>query len=213
MELNYWTGDRIRKRHATTTGAGRWSVVLRRADGSKRTMHPRHVVMATGRKRHLRACPIFRRLQNFRGTVLHSSQYDDGEALEGQERAHHRHRQQRPRHRAGSAFERRARSRWCSAARRMIVNVEPSAQLALRALRRRTAAGGLRSDHDVGPAGAGAEEPHRCSPSRQRRSTRSCSTGWSASASGSISARTARAGSSSISPAAAATTSMSAART
>ena len=31
-----------------TKGEERWSVVLRRADGTRREMHPRHVVMATG---------------------------------------------------------------------------------------------------------------------------------------------------------------------
>src|SRR5712671_2176276 len=44
MELNYWTG--IEFEGGTYDDAeGRWSVALRRADGSKRAMRPRHVVM------------------------------------------------------------------------------------------------------------------------------------------------------------------------
>ena len=35
MELNYWTGDRVRERQLRR-GEGRWSVVLRRADGFER---------------------------------------------------------------------------------------------------------------------------------------------------------------------------------
>jgi hypothetical protein len=64
MELNYWTGTEF-ERGSYNEAEGRWSVVLRRPDGSTRTMHPRHVVMATG------------------GTVLHSSQYSDGEEWSG----------------------------------------------------------------------------------------------------------------------------------
>jgi cation diffusion facilitator CzcD-associated flavoprotein CzcO len=53
-------------------------VVLRRADGSQRTMHPRHVVMATGVS-GIPSLPDIPTLKNFAGTVLHSSQYTDGE--------------------------------------------------------------------------------------------------------------------------------------
>ena len=53
-------------------------MVLRRADGSQRTMHPRHVVMATGVS-GIPNLPDIPTLKNFAGTVLHSSQYTDGE--------------------------------------------------------------------------------------------------------------------------------------
>ena len=59
-------------------------MVLRRADGSKREMHPRHVVMATGVS-GIPNLPDIPSLKNFAGTVLHSSQYGDGEDVEGQE--------------------------------------------------------------------------------------------------------------------------------
>src|SRR4030088_1088641 len=77
MELNYWTG--IEFEVGTYDDAeGRWSVTLRRADGSKRAMRPRHVVMATGVS-GIPNLPDIPSLKNFAGTVLHSSRYGDGE--------------------------------------------------------------------------------------------------------------------------------------
>jgi cation diffusion facilitator CzcD-associated flavoprotein CzcO len=76
MELNYWTATEFES-GSYDDQAGRWTAVLRRADGSKRTMHPRHIVMATGAS-GIASLPHIPSLQNFRGTVLHSSQYTDG---------------------------------------------------------------------------------------------------------------------------------------
>jgi putative flavoprotein involved in K+ transport len=81
MELNFWTGTEF-ERGSYDEAEGRWSVVLRRADGSRRKMHPRHVVMATGVS-GIPNLPEIAGLNNFAGTVLHSSQYDDGEAWKG----------------------------------------------------------------------------------------------------------------------------------
>jgi Pyridine nucleotide-disulphide oxidoreductase len=53
-------------------------VTLRRADGSRRTMHPRHVVLATGVS-GIPNLPDIASLKDFNGTVLHSSQYSDGD--------------------------------------------------------------------------------------------------------------------------------------
>jgi thioredoxin reductase len=81
MELNYWTGTEF-ERGSYNEAEGRWSVVLRRPDGSTRTMHPRHVVMATGVS-GIANVPDIPTLKNFAGTVLHSSQYSDGEEWSG----------------------------------------------------------------------------------------------------------------------------------
>src|ERR1700726_4091620 len=81
MELNYWTGTEFES-GAYDEVEGRWSVVLRRADGTTREMHPRHVVMATGVS-GIPNLPDIPGLKNFAGTVLHSSQYGDGEAWQG----------------------------------------------------------------------------------------------------------------------------------
>jgi cation diffusion facilitator CzcD-associated flavoprotein CzcO len=81
MELNYWTATEFES-GTYDEKQERWSVVLRRADGSKRTMHPRHVVMATGVS-GIPSLPDIPTLKNFTGTVIHSSQYTDGEAWRG----------------------------------------------------------------------------------------------------------------------------------
>ena len=81
MELNYWTGTEF-EGGSHDEAVGRWSVSLRLADGSKRVMHPHHVVMATGVS-GIPNLPDIPSLRNFAGAVLHSSQYDDSEAWKG----------------------------------------------------------------------------------------------------------------------------------
>src|SRR3984893_3976140 len=81
MELNYWTATEF-EGGSYDENQQRWSVVLRRADGSKRTMRPRHVVMATGVS-GIPSLPDIPSLKNFTGTVIHSSQYTDGEEWRG----------------------------------------------------------------------------------------------------------------------------------
>jgi cation diffusion facilitator CzcD-associated flavoprotein CzcO len=127
MELNYWPGMELA---GGTYDArdGRWTVTLRRADGTTRQMHPRHVVMATGVS-GIPSIPDIPTLKNFGGTVLHSSQYDDGERWKGK--------------RAlvigtGNSGHDIAQDLWSSGAQvtlvqrspTLIVNIEPSAQLA-----------------------------------------------------------------------------------
>jgi hypothetical protein len=81
MELNYWSGTEF-EGGTHDEQEERWSVVLRRADGTKREMRPRHVVMATGVS-GIPSLPDIPTLRNFGGTVLHSSRYNDGEAWRG----------------------------------------------------------------------------------------------------------------------------------
>jgi cation diffusion facilitator CzcD-associated flavoprotein CzcO len=80
MELNYWTGTEF-EGGSYDESAQRWTVTLSRA-GEKRVMHPRHVVMATGVSGipHLPEIPA---LRDFKGTVLHSSQYTDAAPWKG----------------------------------------------------------------------------------------------------------------------------------
>ncbi|MDA9467939.1 flavin-containing monooxygenase [Bradyrhizobium sp. CCBAU 53415] len=81
MELNFWTGTEFES-GAYDDATGRWTVTLRRSDGSKRIMHPHHVVMATGVS-GIANIPSIPTLDNFRGTLLHSSRYEDGETWTG----------------------------------------------------------------------------------------------------------------------------------
>jgi cation diffusion facilitator CzcD-associated flavoprotein CzcO len=81
MELNFWTETEF-EGGSYDEKAGRWTVTLRGADGSKRTMHPRHVVLATGVS-GIPSVPDIAGLKDFSGKVMHSSQYDDGENWKG----------------------------------------------------------------------------------------------------------------------------------
>ena len=126
MELNYWTATEF-EGGTYNEKEGRWSVVLRRADGTKREMHPRHVVMATGVS-GIPSLPDIPTLRNFGGTVLHSSQYDDGEAWRGKKAlvigsGNSGHDIAQDLHSSGAKVTLVQRSST------LIVNVEPSAQL------------------------------------------------------------------------------------
>ena len=81
MELNYWTSTEFAG-GSYDEAEGRWSVTLRRTDGTTRTMHPKHVVLATGVS-GIPNWPDIPSLKNFAGSVLHSSRYDDGENWKG----------------------------------------------------------------------------------------------------------------------------------
>lgn len=81
MELNFWTATEF-EGGSYDEQQQRWTVTLRRADGTRRTMHPRHVVLATGVS-GIPSVPEIAGLKDFRGTVMHSSQYDDGENWKG----------------------------------------------------------------------------------------------------------------------------------
>ncbi|HYZ45159.1 MAG TPA: NAD(P)/FAD-dependent oxidoreductase [Xanthobacteraceae bacterium] len=126
MELNYWAATEF-ERGSYDEKAKRWSVVLRRADGSTREMYPRHVVMATGAS-GIPSIPNIPSLREFRGKVLHSSQYDDGEAWKGKSvlvigSGNSGHDIAQDLHSAG------AKVTLVQRGSTMIVNVEPSAQL------------------------------------------------------------------------------------
>jgi cation diffusion facilitator CzcD-associated flavoprotein CzcO len=127
MELNYWTGNEFESGAYDET-EGRWSVVLRRADGSPREMHPRHVVMATGVS-GIPNLPDIPGLKKFAGTVLHSSQYGDGEAWKDKKAlvigtGNSGHDIAQDLHSSG------ARVTLVQRSSTLITNIEPSAQLA-----------------------------------------------------------------------------------
>jgi len=126
MELNYWTATEF-EGGAYNEKEGRWSVVLRRADGTKREMRPRHIVMATGVS-GIPSLPDIPTLCDFRGTILHSSQYEDGEAWRDKKAlvigsGNSGHDIAQDLHSSGAKVTLVQRSST------LIVNVEPSAQL------------------------------------------------------------------------------------
>ncbi|MGB3045478.1 MAG: NAD(P)/FAD-dependent oxidoreductase [Xanthobacteraceae bacterium] len=81
LELNFWTSTEF-EGGSYDEATGRWTVTLRRADNTAHVLHPRHIVMATGVS-GIPNLPDIPTLPDFAGTVLHSSQYTDGEAWRG----------------------------------------------------------------------------------------------------------------------------------
>jgi cation diffusion facilitator CzcD-associated flavoprotein CzcO len=81
MELNVWTGT-VFESGSYDEAQGCWTVMLRRADGTERALHPRHIVMATGVS-GIPNQPEIPSLRHFVGQVLHASQYDDGDNWTG----------------------------------------------------------------------------------------------------------------------------------
>jgi putative flavoprotein involved in K+ transport len=204
MELNYWTATEF-EGGSYDEAAGRWSVVLQRADGTKSRVQPRHVVMATGVS-GIPNLPDIPTLRDFSGTVLHSSQYDDGEAWSGKNvlvigSGNSGHDIAQDLHSSGAKVTLVQRNST------LIVNVEPSAQLPY-------------ALYDEGPSLEDCDLITTSVPlslakrshillTEQARSTRICWMRSNVRVSNSISAKMGRAGSSNTSPEAAAITSMS----
>ena len=127
LELNFWTSTEF-EAAVRDEASGHWTVTLRRGDGSTRTMHPRQVVLATGAS-GTPNLPDIPTLERFEGEVMHAGRYTDGARWAGR--------------RAlivgtGTSAHDIAQDLWSSGAAvtlvqrspTMIVNVEPSAQLA-----------------------------------------------------------------------------------
>ena len=126
MELNYWTGTEFES-GTYDEKEGRWSVRLKR-NGETRELRPRHVVMATGVS-GIPNIPEIPSLKDFSGTVLHSSQYKDGEAWRGKRAlvigtGNSGHDIAQDLHSSGAKVALVQRSPT------LITNIEPSAQLA-----------------------------------------------------------------------------------
>lgn len=81
MELNVWTETEF-EGGDYDAAARCWRVSLRCADGTRRVMQPKHIVMATGVS-GIPNIPDIPTLSNFDGQVMHSSGYQDGDAWAG----------------------------------------------------------------------------------------------------------------------------------
>jgi putative flavoprotein involved in K+ transport len=83
LDLNYWTGTELAGGRYDAKER-RWTVTLRRTDGSERILKPRHLIVATG----VSGIPIWPSvpgLDTFAGTVMHSGSYTSGEAWKGRQ--------------------------------------------------------------------------------------------------------------------------------
>lgn len=76
MELNIWTGTELVSADYDDA-ARRWTVTLKRADGTERIMRPRHVVFCNGVST-IPKMPKLPGLDSFAGEVRHSGSYGSG---------------------------------------------------------------------------------------------------------------------------------------
>jgi cation diffusion facilitator CzcD-associated flavoprotein CzcO len=81
MELNVWTDTELLE-SSYDDDSRRWTVRVRRADGSERALHPAHVILATGALGEPNV-PAFEGIEDFQGTVVHSSGHTGGEGWRG----------------------------------------------------------------------------------------------------------------------------------
>ncbi|RYE36219.1 MAG: monooxygenase, partial [Hyphomicrobiales bacterium] len=126
LELNFWTSTEF-EGGSYDAAAKAWTVSLRLADGTQRKMHPRHIVMATGVS-GIPNIPDIPSLKNFRGEVLHSSQFTDGDVWKGKRAivmgtGNSGHDIAQDLHASGASVTMVQRSST------LVVNIEPSAQL------------------------------------------------------------------------------------
>jgi cation diffusion facilitator CzcD-associated flavoprotein CzcO len=81
MELNCWTSTEFVSGEYDEK-AERWTVKLQRADGTRRSMRPRHVVLAVGAS-PISHIPKLQGIESFAGTLMHSEAYTTGTSWRG----------------------------------------------------------------------------------------------------------------------------------
>jgi cation diffusion facilitator CzcD-associated flavoprotein CzcO len=77
MELNVWTSTEFIEADYETA-SGTWTVRLRRGDGTIRDLRTRHLVLASGGTSGVPNRPELHGLDDFAGTVMHSSEFSSG---------------------------------------------------------------------------------------------------------------------------------------
>ena len=82
MELNVWTSTNIKGTPTFDPTTHSWTVHLLRADGTERTIHPRHVILASGHSGEARI-PVFPGTETFKGDIHHSSRHVGGAKYRG----------------------------------------------------------------------------------------------------------------------------------
>ncbi|MCX7380332.1 MAG: NAD(P)/FAD-dependent oxidoreductase [Alphaproteobacteria bacterium] len=81
MEINCWTDTEFVS-GSWDAAAKCWSAVVRRGDGTERTLRPRHLVFANGVSSYPMV-PDLPGLEDFAGEVVHSEGFDSGTAWKG----------------------------------------------------------------------------------------------------------------------------------
>ena len=81
LDLNVWTSTTFLNGHYDED-AGRWTIYVRRGDGSIRELHPRHFVVAGGLFGSPKI-PAVQGIEGFRGVVAHSDEFQGGADFRG----------------------------------------------------------------------------------------------------------------------------------
>jgi len=81
LDLNVWTGTTFLNGHYDDE-TERWTIYVRRADGSIRELHPRHFVVAGGLFGSPKI-PKIKGIEAFRGVVVHSDEFQGGADFPG----------------------------------------------------------------------------------------------------------------------------------
>ncbi|KAK9475660.1 hypothetical protein V1514DRAFT_322927 [Lipomyces japonicus] len=82
LELNVWTESSLDSA-SYDDETDKWTVEITRKDGSKRTLHPNHIVQSTGHSGEPNI-PTFPDQDKFKGKIVHSSQHTTGADFKGQ---------------------------------------------------------------------------------------------------------------------------------
>ncbi|KDQ09026.1 hypothetical protein BOTBODRAFT_37407 [Botryobasidium botryosum FD-172 SS1] len=77
LDLNVWTSTTVLGEPKYDEVKKDWAVTVRRADGSVKTFHPKHLVIATSTVGEPYS-PDFTGVENFKGQVVHSTQFKSG---------------------------------------------------------------------------------------------------------------------------------------
>jgi len=81
MECNVWTDSEL-VGGGFDDAHGVWNVTVRRADGTERVLHPKHLVLANGVSGN-KVLPKVPGLDAFAGEILHTSDYQSGQKFRG----------------------------------------------------------------------------------------------------------------------------------
>ncbi|KIY52791.1 FAD/NAD(P)-binding domain-containing protein [Fistulina hepatica ATCC 64428] len=82
LELNVWTASNVE--HASQDSeTGMWSISIRRKDGSHRILQSKYFVFTTGFGDGYKAIPSIPGMDEFKGTIMHSTKYKSAKDYEG----------------------------------------------------------------------------------------------------------------------------------
>ena len=81
MEINFWTGTEL-VGGSYDEAQGHWNAMVRHTDGTERTIHPKHLVFASGLVGFPHK-PDLPGLKDFKGTVIHTVDFTNGAEWRG----------------------------------------------------------------------------------------------------------------------------------